>query len=165
MENLITILLPAILGLFGGAIGGYAQSLYRKGEKKFELIYDFRKEVYSKLHKATFTSNSFGQARYNWQVDGIKNGDMYFQKEFSQWFDLLKEFYETTRWALDKTVYGKLDKLFETAKKIENIFWSVRYEDTGIDRKKVDELYFEIEKYCKEVRTSIQKDMEINLLK
>jgi len=158
----IIIILSALAGLIGGIIGGYFQSLNRKREKKFELLYDFRKDIYSKLHKITFINDSFGQARYDWQVDGIKKGAIYFQKEFNQWFDVLKEFYETTSWAIDKTVYDKLDKLLETAREIDAIFWSVQYEQIDINAKKVDELYFDIIKYGKEVRVAIQKDMEMS---
>jgi len=157
-----TIILSGLAGLIGGIIGGYFQSMHRKREKKFELLYDFRKEIYSKLYKITFLSESFGQARYNWQIDGVQNGESEYYKEFTKWFEALKEFYETTSWAIDKTVYKKLYKLMETAREIDSHFWSSQYEQQKIDSTKVDDRYFDIDKYGKEVREAIQKDMEMS---
>ena len=67
-----TIIISAIFGLLGGIFATYFRSLFHIKEKKIELIFDFRKVIYSDLHKLTFLTDSFAEARYGWQIYGTE---------------------------------------------------------------------------------------------
>src|SRR5262245_24790540 len=110
-----TALISGVIGLFAGLAGSWFQSLRNIKEKKFEVLFEYRKELYSKLHRITFTSERFGQARYHWQIDGDRSSKKFFIEEFKEWFSKLRDFYEDSSWAIDNSVYVKLDTLYKVA--------------------------------------------------
>lgn len=156
-----TIIISAIIGLLAGVVGAWFQSLFRMREKKFELLFNLRRETYGTLHQITFPKDSVGQARYDWQIDGVEGGEQCFRRSFDEWFKTLKEFYETTSWVLDATVCDELKRLYEIAEKIEIKFWSQMYEHIAIDATEIDNLWLSLIEAGKKVRRAIQEDMKM----
>ena len=157
-----TIIISAIFGLLGGISATYFRSLFHIKEKKFELIFDYRKEIYTHLHKLTFLTDSFANARYDWQIGGTDNAQVWFEKKFQQWFKKLKDFYETTSWVIDESVYEELEKLYKIAEDMDIKFWSEKEEFLKIDMKEIDELWFKLLKAGEDVRIAIRQDMRMD---
>ena len=160
-NTLQTIIISAVIGLCAGIIGSWFQSFRNIKEKKFEILFEYRKILYNELHKITFLDDNFGQARYDWQINGVNEGKQKFNKEFKKWYKNLRDFFETSSWAIDQSVSIKLDSLINIAQDIDAKFWAEIYENEYSKPDEIDKLWFKLLKLGESVRNAIKETVKI----
>lgn len=158
---ILTVLIPAIVGLFAGLVGAWFQSIRNMKEKKFEMLFEYKTKIYSKLHKLSFFNEQLQEARYNWQINGDKASRWAFVSEFKKWDRELVKFYQNSGWAIDDSITPALDNFFKATGKISFKIFDEEYEHFDFDDKEIDDYYFKLLDEQEKLREAIKNVMQL----